>query len=60
MGGMGGVGAMRYEAVTGWLDENGVSDPVSRARFRSLLQAMDEAYLEDAAKKITPLKGKTP
>lgn len=43
--GMGAVGAIRYEAVTHWLDENSISDRVERDRYRFYLTEADREYL---------------
>jgi len=45
LGGMGAVGALRLEAVSHWLDESGIMDPVERERFRFYLEELDGEYL---------------
>lgn len=47
--GMGAVGEIRYEAMTAWLDENGVSDPMERDRYRHYVRSCDRSYLEMVA-----------
>jgi len=39
------AGPLRREAVTDWLDENGVDDPGERAEFRHYLDKLDGAYV---------------
>ena len=45
LGGMGSVGALRIEAVSHWLDENGITDLVERERFRYYIEELDSEYL---------------
>jgi hypothetical protein len=48
--GFGGAGEIRREAVTDWMNESGISDPVERLTYRSILSAMDAEYLGLIAK----------
>ncbi len=45
LGGMGAVGAIRLEAITHWLNEQGIVDSVERERYRYYLEQMDGEYL---------------
>lgn len=49
--GMGGVGAIRLEALLAWLNENEVDDPGERSRFRHYVTEMDSEYMKMTADK---------
>lgn len=43
--GMGAIGAIRYEAVTQWLDQQGIDDSLERDRYRFFVAACDREYM---------------
>lgn len=52
LGGMGSVGAIRYEAASSWLDEQRVLGAIERERFRFYIEQLDGEYLALRAKQM--------
>jgi len=44
MVGFSSVGSIRREAVTDWLNENGIFDPVEREQFRHFISLLDDEF----------------
>jgi len=42
--GFGGIGAIRIDAISLWLDENSIFDPVERDRYFFHLRELDREY----------------
>lgn len=51
------MGEIRREAVTDWLDEQGIRDPMDRQLYRRILTAADREYVDAVA---TKQSGKPP
>ena len=53
-----GPAEIPYPIKIMWLDENHIFDPLTREDFLIVLKAIDQTYLDEAAKKLEKLNGK--